>query len=325
MLLEQRIDALQREVLEYLREDPYFRRGNGLIWKEPGTTIKRDKDRTIVEYPDEASLEDASLAQQVCKVQVVGRCGPKLHGRCNGKDISNPMPASRLQQWIAAFRDCNKSELAKLDGLIREALEPFTDAELKVNGKELKKLKAHEWFGNVAFLQFSKLFPHYEHAHFDGGAACSLMAITLWGSRDLAMFPKPSADDEVPPAQAEDNPEWELHFGPGAVYHTCIVPVKHQVRYYPDVVANVGLAKKAFDSPDLGECSCQVVFRTPLWSAWGQVNAKDRLPVPQPIWHAFHSAFLRWQGDAHLDLPSYTDVCRQPCEPENQLDHSYMR
>ena len=69
-------------------------------------------------------------------------------------------------------------------------------------------------------MQFQKLTPeHAEDAHFDGGASCVLLSVTLWGTRHLTLFGK-----------EDDSAEHDIENWPGTVYSSCLCPIKHQVR-----------------------------------------------------------------------------------------------
>lgn len=253
----------------------------------------------FTECPDPASV-NKELRDPTVKVQLVRRTGKQLHPKVNGMDCRRPLEAERLQQWITAWKSTNFDALAELDTALAKAFEPLTDEQLGHNGQELQGLTSAEWFGSACFLQFTKLFAHAENKHFDGGAACSLLGLTLWGTRDLVCYPKDDRSDSI-----------IFHQIPGAVYMTSMCPIQHQVRYDADDLKNLQHGVDTLLTPDLGEVGCHAIFRTQLFShTYSQ--ATKHLPSPREVWKRFNSSFLKWQTECTLRLPSLEAVQAAP-------------
>ena len=252
---------LSAECLAYLRADEYWHQDQQRCWNQSGTNRPSEKGRTRAEKADPASVSSADR-DTIVKVQVGGRCGPSLHGVVNTFKMQHPLPATRMTQFIQAFLRENRQAIDDLDARVKSALQPFKDEQLLENGRELKRLSARDWFGNVAFIQFTRLFPHREEAHFDGGAAAVLLVVTLWGKRRV--FLQSGSESE---GQGERGSEFYLANVPGSVYLTCVVPVKHQVAFEKEDLDTLQPGTDTVHLPDLGEAGVHVVFRTPLFTA----------------------------------------------------------
>ena len=205
-----------------------------------------------------------------------------------------------MRQWISAWKQANLIVLRDLQKRLRPQLRRLPEEELFKNGQELLEVDVEDWFANIAFVQFAKSHPHAEESHWDGGAACALMGLTLWGQRDLALLPGEAS-------AAEGKCEAVFRNAPGSFYLTNLVPVKHQVRYPAPAMRDLRKGVDTLMSPDLGEVGVHVMFRTPLFSA-GFGQCARALPNPAQVWRIYAETFMRWQADWTFQMPSLAAV-----------------
>ena len=248
---------LSSGALAYLCADPWIFADSGRAWNQDGTKLAKEKKRTRCEKADPDSVPE-ELQDEWVKIQVAGRCGPLLHGKTNTFSMDRVLPAARFLQLWTAWMGENSDAVDDLDRRVAEGLAPFTDEELKCSGAELKKWSAHTYLGNCAFIQITRLFPHAEEAHFDGGAAAMLFVLTLRGKRRVWLFHSP---------EAPGHEDFILYQRPGSVYMTCVVPVKHQVWFDKEDLDTLTPGSDTAHTSDLGEVGMHIVYRTPLFSA----------------------------------------------------------
>ena len=133
-------------------------------------------------------------------------------------------------------------------------------------------------------VQITRLHKHKENAHHDGGAACMLLVVTLYGERTLDFF----GDDSK---HSVDNV-------PGFVYLTSLCGTEHQVTYSgKGAVAGRQL-------PDLGEVGISVAFRTALFKSSPYTVSR---PGPIPVWQEFEEALAALHKAYTFVLPSLSD------------------
>ena len=223
------------------------------------------------------------------------------------------MDSERLRKWAAAFKEENKELLLDLQTKLRARFLRLDPADQGNNGKEILKLDILDWFMNSAFTQFPKIFPHSEREHHDGGAACALLVLTLWGARDLALMPGDTLPEGKGGDPSEQLPGEEiLRQSAGGVYLTNLVPVLHQVRYPAPLLQGLRRGEDTLLHNDLGEVGVHVVFRTPLWGA-AHSQSKTQLPKPLVAWEHYAVCFRAWQDEhsGSLRLPSLARVQAQ--------------
>ena len=150
-------------------------------------------------------------------------------------------------------------------------------------------------------LQFQQITPwHAEDAHFDGGASCVIITITLWGARELALFGKEG--DE-----GEEVPEYSIENWPGSVYCACLCPVLHQVRYPTRMTRKLSRTDVAH-IPGLGEAGVSIIFRADAFGAAMGSVAKNSLPGPLPVFNIFQEVFNQFLEVCGFRLPSMIEV-----------------
>ena len=150
-------------------------------------------------------------------------------------------------------------------------------------------------------LQFQKVSPwHAEDAHYDGGASCVIITITLWGARELTLFAKEGKE-------GEDVAEYSIENWPGSVYASCLCPIFHQVRYPSRMTKKLAKSDVAH-IPGLGEAGVSIIFRADAFGgAMGSV-AKNSLPGPVPVFKIFRDCFDRFLQSSGFRLPSIVEV-----------------
>ena len=228
---------------------------------------------------------------------MAGRTGQATRGSFNGLDCKDPLPATRATQWIDAFRRVNADSLQALHSSVQRKLQTLAAEELGANGTELAAVAAdpEHWWGNLGMIQFQKLRPeHAEDAHFDGGASASILTITLWGARSLALFSEDGSE------------EFEIFNEPGSVYCACLCPVEHQVRYPASLTSELVEADIAH-LPGLGEAGVSIIFRTSLFGQ-ARGSTPGSLPGPIPVYKVWQEAFNAWAKERRLQLPTLREV-----------------
>ena len=310
------IGNLQPEVLAELRSDPWWKEPNDLDWSEPsGTKRKQDAPSIQTETPDRTSVPE-KYYNTLCKIQLICRTGPWVveGGTCNTRSIEKDIPVDKLAQFISAFKTLNENAFEDLHTELQAFLKTLTDEELKTNGAEMKATHPKDWFAHVAFIQFVKLYQHMEKRHFDGGAACALLCITLWGKRQLKLIPHgPVYSESLPKGQRDAKMEVEVETeeiytqSPGTVYLSCLVPVRHHVLYPKELMATLAPGVDTLFTPGLGEVGVHVIFRTPLFKAGFGQQTKN-LPNPAIVWDQYTRTFREWQKKWQLQLPTLSEI-----------------
>ena len=114
------LGELGSDVLQWLRDDPYWSLDNGLSWDAPrGTKIKSDRKRMRSEHAvNGLSPFTGKPAKTGVKIQVAGHVGGVNRTTFNGLHVEEPLPAVRASQWMGALRKVN----AGFFGIFYEAL-----------------------------------------------------------------------------------------------------------------------------------------------------------------------------------------------------------
>ena len=141
--------------------------------------------------------------------------------------------------------------------------------------------------------------------HFDGGASCVILVVTLWGARALTLF---GAEDKKNTWEASQE-EHDIENWPGSVYLSCLCPVEHQVRYPCAMTRKLG-EEGATELPGLGRVGVSIVFRADLFSHSRASAGGNALPNPIGVFNAFQESFDWLAKERQLRLPSMEEVLR---------------
>ena len=138
------------DVLQWLRDDPYWSLDHKLSWNAPnGTKNPADRKRTKVESADtKGSPFEGKPAPGGVKIQVAGNCGATDRAMINGLKTTKPLPAERATHWIRAFREANAARLRCLHEALVCKLRELPEEDLGANGKEFLDFQAgfEDWW-----------------------------------------------------------------------------------------------------------------------------------------------------------------------------------
>ena len=180
------VGLLAPEELQYLREDECWTADHGWSWDaEKGTTRTADRKRMKIE-PAAAPIGQQQNTEKV-KIQVTGYCGEQQRKQLNGCVCDRPCPSSRICAWMEAFRHVNEDFWADLDAIVKRKIRSLAEHERGANGTDILLRTNTQWVGNHASIQLERSHEHLQKRHFDGGAACLGIVLTLWGARDVAL------------------------------------------------------------------------------------------------------------------------------------------
>ena len=281
------VGYLDKDLLQLFRDDPYWSENHGFSWKNPkGSSDVSLQNCVCVEKPEEDSCNAKEQKRNV-KLQHMGHTGKCLRDSTNGLCSKHPLPVTMALAFMEAFKCCNEHVWEFLFKEInRGPMSRFDQDDLGDNGRHLLKLKPRDWFGNIGTAQIHVIdFAHKENRHFDGGAACIFLVITLEACRTLLLY-QTSGETK------------RIELMPGMDYLTGLCGIEHQVAYD-------GGDKTGRDLPGLGNVGVSLAFRTCLFpnAPW----TKGR-PGPEPVFTELNRVFRLMHSKLHFVLPRAGEV-----------------
>ena len=167
------------------------------------------------------------------KFVVPGRVSDQCFSKSlNGMDVSQGLPAPRLRAFVRAFVAVNHRLIVDLAGKIQSRLERLRDEgnDIGPNGRFVLEQSVFRWFLVAAEIYIIDRPRGIEEArHVDGAAGSLTMGITLFGQRDLRIWPRARAD-EIKDG-VDDEPTHVAGLAPGSVYLGTLAGPEHQAAH----------------------------------------------------------------------------------------------
>ena len=149
----------------------------------------------------------------------------------NDRDVSQTLPSPRLCVFVRAFTAVNQPLAFEMVANIQNSMERISETEdIGKNGSFVLEKSMSEWFLVVAEIHTID-GPRViaEARHVDGAAGCMTMGITLFGRRELRIWPRAMADEEK--EGVVDEPSHVVGLAPGSVYMGTLAGPEHQAAH----------------------------------------------------------------------------------------------
>ena len=224
--------------------------------------------------------------------QFNGQTLPKA-GRC---------PALRVLAWVEALKLINSHFFLFLETNIRRVLGAYSEEDLGVNGLYFLTTSPQLWFAMFISFMFMKEGERFDKSHFDGGASCLHMGLTLFGSRDIGMEARELHDDMEKNWTRPDFPTEVVETQmPGSVYVGNFATVFHCVRHASKVAAPSEMLHVRGEAYKVA-----LMFRTNTFAA-ARARASATPPGPTLVWEHVRSEVHRALETIPLRLPSLSE------------------
>ena len=222
------------------------------------------------------------------KYRLAGKMVEDPHSQSmNRLKIADWLPTPRLRAWGRAFKHANSQALSRMTAEAKVALKALPAESLGRNGLNFLAHDWSSWFASAGELHiFENAGSSKEEAHYDGGAAILLIAITLYGRRALRIHDDASS-------QLEPNVAYDLGMGPGCLYMGLMTGPKRQILHSPSL------------GPEelLGNHGAALILRTTLFPHDRSRGMKS-IPSPDCVFTALTSRFLQSLLKEKFVLPS---------------------
>ena len=203
---------MEAEVLCWLRAEAE----QGLPgWKSNAMTSERFPNTTSTKYVLAGRVSDQCFSKSL-----------------NNLDVSETLPAPRLCAFVRAFTAVNEPLVIQMVAKIQAKLERlvFEGEDIGANGSFVLEKSVFKWFLVAAEIHIIE-GPRgiVEDRHVDGAAGSLTMGITLFGRRDLRIWPRAKADEER--EGVVDEPSHVAGLAPGSVYMGTLAGPEHQAAH----------------------------------------------------------------------------------------------
>ena len=255
---------------------------HGIIGQDVLGWLREDVFHKLGDLKLQAQAVDA-LSSGGKKYRLAGKMAEDPHSHhMNALKITNWLPTPRLVAWARAFKQANSEALSRMTADAKGALRALPSDSLGRNGLNFLGHDWSSWFASAGELHiFENAGSSEEEAHYDGGAAIILIAITLYGRRTLRIH-----DDGSPKP-------FDLGMGPGCLYMGLMTGPKHQVLHTPSL------------GPEemLDDHSVVLILRTTLFPH-DRSRGKKNIPSPECVFRALTSRFMHSFLTEKFVLPS---------------------
>ena len=156
--------------------------------------LRAEADECLREWKATATkperLRHIASTKYVVSGKVSDRCFSKS---LNNRDVSKTLPAPRLCAFVNAFAAVNQPMVFEMVARIQAELERLrSDGEdIGLNGSFVLEKSVFQWFmvvGEIHIIDGPRGIA--EPRHVDGAAGCLTMGVTLFGHRDLRIWPR---------------------------------------------------------------------------------------------------------------------------------------
>ena len=150
----------------------------------------------------------------------------------NNRDVSKTLPAPRLCAFVNAFAAVNQPLVFEMLARIQARLERLRDdgEDIGQNGGFVLEKSVFQWFmvvGEIHIIDGPRGIA--EPRHVDGAAGSLTMGITLFGNRDLRMWPR--TEEQEKKEGVVDEPCHVVGLAPGSVYMGTLAGPEHQAAH----------------------------------------------------------------------------------------------
>ena len=211
-------------------------------------------------------------------------------------------PALRVLAWVEAFKLINSAFFLFLESNISRVLGAYSEEDLGVNGLYFLTTSPQLWFAMFVSIMFMKEGERFDKSHFDGGASCLHMGLTLFGLRDIGMEARQLHDDTeknwTRPNFPTEVVETQM---PGSVYVGNFATVFHCVRHASKAAAPSEMLHVRGEAYKVA-----LMFRTNTFAA-ARARVSATPPGPTLVWQHVRSEVHRALETIPLQLPSLSE------------------
>ena len=194
--------------------------------------LRAEAEESLPGWKADAMASECVAGTASTKYVLSGRVSDQCFSKSvNDMDVSRMLPAHRLCAFVRAFTAVNKPLVLEMVAKLQKSLERISETEdIGKNGSFVLGRSASEWFLVVAEIHIIE-GPRgiAERRHVDGAAGCLTMGVTLFGHRDLRIWPR--AKDEEEKADELDEPSHVAGLAPGSVYLSTLAGPEHQAAH----------------------------------------------------------------------------------------------
>ena len=204
----------------------------------------------------------------------------------NARDVKDTLPAPRLCAFVRAFVKANEGAIIALAAKCQAKLEQLRAGgeNIGANGRFVLEKSVYQWFlvaGEIHIIDSPAGVT--ERRHVDGAAGCYVMGITLFGRRDIRLWPRAKAEEEK--EGVIDEPSHTVGLAPGSVYIGTFTGPEHQA------------AHTAVQDSLQGGHSVTLILRTSLFP-YDKSRGMKQVATPAAVLYALVAEFAAELGAA---------------------------
>lgn len=200
----------------------------------------------------------------------------------------------------------NAPAITRLENCLRQELGHLEPVNLGRSGQAFLSTTLDSWFLQLGTVQTMRLGTRRDPKHFDGGSSLFLMAITLYGHRDVQLhMGHPLGCAAQPDTLASPIC---ITNRPGSIYLGTLAAVEHEVLHHDNDTPRSG------DNYVLatGENAKIVVILRCATFRHARGTSGAQIPGPVATFEAVNRVAVKWLASAGLQLPTMQDILAVP-------------